>query len=488
MPADEIINAAKSNPQQLDKTSVADKRSNLIERLSSLSSLRDIPREELQWLVDHGRVSKNEAGTIVVPKGSSTDELYIILSGRIAIRVDRGAGPRLAAEWQTGEVVGLLPYSRMSSSPGNTYIEETVEALAIHEKLFPEMIHLCPSFTAYTVHSMLDRARNFSSSDWQDEKMLSLGKIAAGLAHELNNPASVTIRDAKLLLEDLEKIDHSWQTLIAARLTNKQLKVIMGMRTTCLVRSAEIMLSAIEKADHQDEISRWLTDRQLDTACAVSLTDLAVSITDLDNLSDVIPDDKLNVVLEWITLNCSTRRIAQEIGQASGQIHRLVDAMKKFAYMDSPTEKEMLEVEAGIRDTLVVLASKVKSKDAVIQIEIDADLPGVYANGSDLNQVWYSLLDNALDAVSHSGKIRVKASADRKRVTVCITDDGPGIAPDVLPKIFDPFFTTKPPGQGTGLGLDITRRLLRRNQADISVQSRPGFTAFSVSLSAHDNP
>jgi len=472
-------------PGQLKNKLSTTEKTTLIDRLSSISALKDIPREELQWLVHHGRVSVKATGTIVVAKGMRTDELNLLLSGRMAIRVDRGAGPRLVGEWQTGEVVGLLPYSRMSSSPGDVYIEETAEALSIHERLFPEMTQQCPSFTAYTVHSMLDRARNFTSSDWQDEKMLSLGKLAAGLAHELNNPASVTVRDAKLLIAQLEKSDAAWQALIAARLSDEQLQKIITLRATCLARSDATVMTAIEKADHQDEISQWLMKKELDPASAVSLTDIAVSITDLDKLSEIISNDKLDVVLEWITANGSTRHIAEEIGQASGQIYRLVNSMKKFTYMDSLAEEEIVDLQTGIRDTLLILASKVKAKNAEILIEIDADLPHIYANGSDLNQVWYSLLDNALDAISPAGKIRIKASTERNRVAVCISDDGPGIAPDVLPKIFDPFFTTKPPGQGTGLGLDITRRLLRRNQADISVQSRPGLTTFSVSLSAH---
>jgi signal-transduction protein with cAMP-binding, CBS, and nucleotidyltransferase domain len=240
--------------QKMNELSV-DVKAQLIKRLSSLSSLKTVPRKELQWLTEHGHVIIYETGANVAPKGKYIDNLYIILSGKVTIRVDRGAGPRLVAEWQTGEVVGLLPYSRMSGGPGDSYIGEKAEVLAINEKLFPEMIHQCPSFTAFTVHTMLDRAREFNTSDLQDEKMLSLGKLAAGLAHELNNPASATVRDAKLLLAGIENSDEAWQALIAGRLSDRQVNRIMMMRTTFLSRSAGTEMSALQKADHQDKIS-----------------------------------------------------------------------------------------------------------------------------------------------------------------------------------------------------------------------------------------
>ena len=346
------------------------------------------------------------------------------------------------------------------------------------------MIHQCPSFTAFTVHTMLDRARDFNTSDLQDEKMLSLGKLAAGLAHELNNPASATVRDAKLLLDGIENSDEAWQALIAGRLSDRQVNRIMMMRTTFLSRSAGTEMSALQKADHQDKISEWLVDKHLDPVFATFLADSVVTIGELNDLAGIIPRDKFESVLKWMAASCSTRMLAAEMARAANQIYKLVDAVKKFTYMDSLAEKEFVDVEGGIRDTMIVLGSKAKAKNAAVQVEIAADLPRVYANGSDLNQVWYSLLDNALDAISHAGKIRIKASTERNRVAVCISDDGPGIAPDVLPKIFDPFFTTKPAGQGTGLGLDIARRLLRRYNADISVQSRPGRTEFRLSLVA----
>jgi CRP-like cAMP-binding protein len=179
----------------------------LVDRLAALPTLTEIPREELEWLVAHGTLERAEAGQVTAFKDKRIETLWIVLSGHLSVRVDRGAGPRRVMGWRTGEVTGMLPYSRMKGPPGDNFVEEDSELLMVHESHFPEMVHLCPEFTALTVHEMLDRARRFNASDLQDEKMISLGKLAAGLAHELNNPASSTIRGAKSLLATLEESD-----------------------------------------------------------------------------------------------------------------------------------------------------------------------------------------------------------------------------------------------------------------------------------------
>ncbi|MGB5998960.1 MAG: hypothetical protein WBI00_00610, partial [Thermoanaerobaculia bacterium] len=191
----------------------------LVDRLAMLPNLAGIPREELEWLAAHGNLDLHPAGLVMAPKGKRIESLWVILSGHISVRVDRGIGPRRVIGWRTGEVTGMLPYSRMTGPPGDNFLEEESELLEIHEQHFPEMIHRCPAFTAYTVHLMLDRARRFNASDLQDEKMISLGKLAAGMAHELNNPASATVRGANLLLVALDEADAASRALGAAGLT-----------------------------------------------------------------------------------------------------------------------------------------------------------------------------------------------------------------------------------------------------------------------------
>lgn len=455
-----------------------------INRLKSITSLKDIPVGELQWLVEHSDFSVHDAGSIIAPKGEPIKFLYIILSGKIISHIDRGAGARQVIEWETGAVTGMLPYSRMSGPPGDNVIDEKTELLMVDVKYFPEMIKQCPAFTAYTVHSMLDRARRFNSSDLQDEKMISLGKMASGLAHELNNPASATVRDAKLLLKDLAFVEQAAQELIGAGLTKTQLEIVKKIHTDCRTRSVSEKLTPIRKADYQDKITHWLTNNDLDPSLAEALSDTIIPVADLNKLATVVSGKTLNVILRWIAGNCSTSILAMEIEQAATQIYKLVDTVKKFTYMDNFGEKKPVNIESGIRDTVRILLSRIKSKNADISVETEGHLPPVYAIGSELNQVWFSLLDNALDAIPESGHIKIKARSELNRIFICFIDNGPGISGEVISRIFDPFFTTKAPGYGTGLGLEIARQLLHRYKGTITVQSVPGRTEFQVNLPA----
>lgn len=456
--------------------------SQLVERLAALSKLAGIPREELEWIAAHGNLDVYEAGTVIAPKGKPIDKLWIILSGHVAVQVDRGAGPRRVTEWRDGEVSGMLPYSRMTGPPGDNYLEAKSELLSIQKDFFPEMTNRCPAFTAHTVHSMLDRARRFNASDLQDEKMISLGKLAAGLAHEINNPASATVRSAKHLLASLAEADIASRSLGAAGLTDELIDSIGQIRLSCLAQPIGDVLSPIQQADREDDIAEWLNGHQVDRVYAESLAATTITIDTLDKLAHLTSVDELPVAVRWLAAGCATHSLAVEIEQAATRISELVAAVKRFTYMDNLAAPELVNVETGLRDTVRVLAAKTKSKSATIGLDIEANLPHVYANGSELNQVWLNLIDNALDAIPESGRINISAHKKLDKVLVLLSDNGPGIPSEVMPRIFDPFFTTKPPGQGTGLGLEITRRLVRRYQGDISVESLPGQTIFQISL------
>jgi signal transduction histidine kinase len=454
----------------------------LVDRLAALPHLADIPREELQWLVAHGQREVYEIGAVVGPKGQAIDKLHVVLSGHIGIRVDRGAGPRRVADWHTGDVTGMLPYSRMTGPPGDNVAEEATETLAVDIGHFPEMTQRCPVFTAHTVHVMLDRARNFNTSALQDEKMISLGRLAAGLAHELNNPASAVVRGAKMLLAGLAEADDASRSLGAAGLPDDLNDAIEQLRSACLARLDDGVLSPIELANREDEIAEWLVSHQSDQAYATPLADMGVTVEALDSLAEEASGDTLNAAVRWIAANCTTGSLAIDIEQAATRIYELVSAVKRFTYMDNLAGPEFVDVEGGLRDTIRVLASKAKSKGAAVTLDIEADLPRVHANGGELNQVWMNLIDNALDAIAESGRVDISARVELDRVVVHVVDDGPGIPADVLPRIFDPFFTTKPPGQATGLGLEIAQRLVRRYNGDIYATSQPGRTEFCVSL------
>jgi len=460
----------------------------LVDRLAALPNLSGIPRAELEWLVAHGQLVARGAGAVIAPKGRPIEDLWVILSGRIVVYVDRGAGPRRVIEWRTGEVSGKLPFSRMGGPPGDNFFEVPGELLSVHEKHFPELMHRCPVFTAYTVHLMLDRARSFSASDLQDEKMVSLGRLAAGLAHELNNPASATLRGAKVLLTSLAEADAASRAVGAAGLPDELLTKVERVLAAAVAESDTVVRSPLQQADREDAIADWLVGHRSDPAHAAALADTAVTIESLDALAAEIPAGALDAALDWIATASATRSVATDIERAATRIYELVAAIKQFTYMDRRSEPESVEVEVGLRNTIRVLASKAKAKAASITLKVDPALPRVCANGGELNQVWLNLIDNALDAIPQSGSVFVHAGHELDRVVVRVADDGPGIPPDVVPRIFDPFFTTKPPGQGLGLGLEIARRLVRQYHGDITVQSRPGCTEFAVSLPAEGDP
>jgi len=371
----------------------------------------------------------------------------------------------------------------MSKAPGEAIVSEPGEVLMVDSRFFQEMILKCPWVTATLVHVMVDRARVFTSSGLQDEKMASLGRLAAGLAHELNNPASAAARSATRLEDGLARAEAASRALGSARLTADQQAVIDDVRRVCLSRKPG-SLGAMEQADWEERVAAWLGARGLPIDTAGDLTDACTSVDWLDRLAQTIPPAALATAIEWIAANCAIHSLVSEVQKASSRIHHLVAAVKRFTYMDKPGVPEAVDIEQGLRDTVVVLGSKIRGKNIDVTIDIASGLPPAHGYGGELNQVWSNLLDNALDAAPESGHVTVAAVPAPGAIVVSIVDDGPGIPPEVRGRIFDPFFTTKPVGQGTGLGLDIVMKLVRHNGGDIDVESRPGRTEFRITVPA----
>jgi signal transduction histidine kinase len=331
---------------------------------------------------------------------------------------------------------------------------------------------------------MLDRARHFTSSDLLEEKMASLGKLAAGLAHELNNPASAVARSAQELTSRLSEVERASRALGAARLSEAQQAAVDRARQLCFVAAgAAFGRSPVEQADREDAIGDWLTRHRADAVAAEGLADSAVTLDVLDRLAKELDADALRAALEWLVAVCGTSQLASEIETAASRIHSLVAAVKGFTYMDQATMPKPVEVGQGLADTLAVLRSKARDKSVAMNLEVEADLPRIPGFGGELNQVWANLVDNALDVAK--SRVTVAAGRQGDSVVVRVTDDGPGLPPELRERIFDPFFTTKPVGQGTGLGLDIARRIVQKHHGEISVESEPGHTQFRVTLPAN---
>jgi signal transduction histidine kinase len=454
----------------------------LLNRLSQHRALGEAPAAEHAWLVEHGTFRTLGVGEILARKGEQATSLYILFSGHIAIRMDRGAGSHTLIEQRGGDVSGQLPFSRGTMAPNDVVAEEPTELLAIPRELLPKMIRECPVITATMVHAMVDRARHITSSNLRDEKLLSLGKLAAGLAHELNNPASAAVRSARTLAESLATSESAAATLGAARLSGEQMAAVNRVREQCRAPAASPALSGMERADREDTIAAWLTRHGADDACAGALAETGVALAALDALAAAVGGDALDAALQSIAAGCLVRTLTSELETSAARIYDLVDAVKGFTYMDHAPTPEPVDIRRGISDTLTMLRAKTRAKSTEISVHFAPGLPRAHAVGAEVNQVWMNLIDNALDAVGAGGHVDVSASREMDHVVVKVTDDGPGIPPEVRGRIFDPFFTTKGVGEGTGLGLDIVRRLVQRHEGDIDVESRPGFTQFRVSL------
>jgi signal transduction histidine kinase len=458
----------------------------IVALLKAHRTLGSAPTEELEWLASRGTLRELAAGEVMNTPGVRVESLFVIFTGRIAIFVDRGHGRDKAFEWTGGDVSGLLPYSRLITSPGTAIVQEPSTVLVVHADHLRALTRECYTVTALLVHTMLDRARAFTSSDLRNEKMISLGKLAAGLAHELNNPVAAIERSATLLDDRLDEAEGAARTLGGACLNDAQLAAVDRAQAACSARRPHGVRSPLEQAARDDAFADWLAAHRLDPAIADALADTEVTIEVLDALAGALDGPAREAAVRWVASGCAVRNLAFEIQEAAIRVSGLVSAIKGFTHMDQALVAEPVDLRQGLGNTVSVLRAKAKSKSASVVVDVAPDLPPVRGFIGELNQVWANLIDNALDAIPTAGRVEVRAAREPVGVIVRVIDNGPGIPKEIQDRIFDPFFTTKPVGQGTGLGLDIVRRLVKHNDGVIEVASEPGRTEFRVTLRTGD--
>jgi len=452
----------------------------LVDRLANVKILKNVPRAELEWLADHGRIEHWAAGTVFRPHDIALPGLALVLSGALAIHVERMGIHRRVMQWHEGDLTGALPYSRMVNPPGDTIVHEDLEAFSVDKEHFPGITRHCPEFTAICVHTMLDRARHFTGRDFQDEKMASLGKMSAGLAHELNNPAAAAGRSAKRLMEHKNEAEDAARQLFSAHLNEQQLRALDEARAFCLMVPPSFLDTPLDRSDRVDEIAEWLEAHGGEIDQATALAETAMTVAGLEKLASVFGGEVLSDALRWLAATAAITTIAGELQESTKRISDLVASVKGYTHMGQAAVAEPVNVARGLADTTRLMASKLRDKNVKLRLEIPADLLPARAFGSELNQIWMNLLENALDAVPYGGEITVAAQQDYDTISVRVIDNGHGIPDDIKNRIFDPFFTTKPVGSGTGMGLDIVRRLIFNNKGDIEVESEPGCTVFRV--------
>jgi len=461
---------------------VSDVSEDVLERLTKHRTLSAAPPAQIEWVASHGYIRKFATGEILTAKQQPVIGLHIVLSGHFVIYVEQGSGKKKVMEWRGGDITGMMPYSRLVSPPGDVIAEEPSEVFIVECKHLPQMIRECYELTAILVHIMLDRARIFQSSYLHDEKMVSLGKLAAGLAHELNNPASALTRSAKAVSTSVGRLQSASRALGAAGLSKEQCAFIDDVRKIALDSKINSIRSPLDQEAREDAIIKWLKQHNADLSAAEPLAETDISLDALDRLATVLGPDMLDPALCWIASGFATSRLTQEIQIAAGRVYDLVSAVKGFTQMDRAGVSEPVDVGKGLSNTAMVLGSKARSKSISLDLKIEPNLPRVNGFGGELNQVWSNLIDNALDAVGQNGHVEASAVREGNHVVVRVIDNGSGIPQEIRDRIFDPFFTTKPVGSGTGLGLDIVRKLIRRHNGEIEVDSIPGQTEFRIRL------
>ena len=449
--------------------------------LDRITPLTGLPLEDRLWLARHGQEVVAEPGGILFEEGTIADRMILILKGEIHVRRHSG-GPMELFIGRAGQMTGYLPFSRMKTSGGQGFAVTPVWALLIHKSLFPEMLAAIPSMAQRVVSTLLDRVREVTRIEQQAEKLTALGKLAGNLAHELNNPASAAQRAASSLVTEIRANRQNRFKLVNLCLSKQQVAAVDAWELKVFSRAFKPdALTVTALIAREESLRAWLT--ALGCAepwdIAPQLAEQDVSLADLEELSSIIAPSEACVALEYFARYLRTSRSVDTLVNSTARIFDLISAVKAYSYMDRAPILE-IDVPAGLDATLQMLQSRMTNVQVVRDYQ--PDLPRISAYGSELNQVWTALIENALDALGNQGQLRITCRLEADMLLVEIWDTGPGIPPQIQDRIFEPFFTTKPPGHGLGLGLDNAMRIVRKHRGHIGVKSEPGSTCFRVRI------
>jgi len=454
----------------------------IAEAIDRVGPLHGLPFEDRLWLARHGEEIVVDAGSVLFEEGAPADRMMLILKGEIHVRRHHQSGPMALFIGRAGQMTGLLPYSRMKTYGGQGFAISPIWAILIHKSLFDEMLRAIPSMGQRVVSTLLDRVREVTRIEQQAEKLSSLNKLAGNLAHELNNPASAAQRAAASLVTELRANRANRFKLVNLCLSDEQVRKIENWEQRVLSRNeSPEEINAGDLIAREEGLRQWLTDLPTEGAwdIAAQLNDQDVTVAELYSLKTFLDAREISVALQFFARYLRTSRSVETLLNASDRIFDLISAVKAYSYMDRAPILEV-DVPAGLDATLQMLQSRLTH--VTIEREYEPHLPHISAYGSELNQVWTALIENALDALGNQGTLKLKCRLEGEMMLVEIWDTGPGIPTELQDRIFEPFFTTKPPGQGLGLGLDNAMRIVRKHKGHISVKSEPGSTCFKIRL------
>jgi signal transduction histidine kinase len=445
----------------------------------------DLPDDQLDWFISQSQELRIKAGDLYMRQGDPADAMYTILEGHLQARGEF-AGETVTFDLAPGDVTGLLPFSRMKQFKVNLRAETDSHALRFASSLFPALIQKLPELTQRLVGLMSDRIRETTRIEQQRDRLASLGKLSAGLAHELNNPASAAKRAATQLRDVIKKIRNASLELGKRDLTPAQKAEIEKLENFFIQRN-EPPPDPLAGSDLEEQLDSLLRSHGQNDLyqLAADLAHKSVQPEMLESLFAILDAATARAALVRIAASVEIANLLNEIESSASRISDLVGAIKQYTYMDqSPLQN--VDIVKSLETTLIILTHKLK-RGVVVQRDYQP-VPLVNSFGSELNQVWTNLIDNAIDAMSGKGELRVRTFREDNCVVVEIGDNGTGISPEVKAHIFEPFFTTKGVGEGTGLGLDTVQRIVRKHRGNIQVTSSPGDTRFQVRLPLAEVP
>ncbi len=443
----------------------------------------ELSEEDLTGVADTGEPVELAAGEQLAGEGEPGDAMFVIVSGELQVVKRSRTSEVPIAALGPGEIVGEMAI--FEAQPRNATVRAVTETrvIRIAREEILAILQTRPSVTLSMLRTMMGRLRNTESMLREQEKLAALGTLSAGLAHELNNPAAAVQRSAALLEDGLDR----WATATSALGTvvdNQDDAAHLAELGAQVARHAgtEGALDPLDASDRAWELETFLAERGVADAgeLAPALVTGGWERAHLEQIEAEFPGEALEPILSWVAAGSAVHALVDEVATGARRISEIVRAVKEYSFMDQAPVQQV-DVRSGIDNTLVILRAKLKAGVTVVR-DYQPDLPEIEALGSELNQVWTNILDNAIGAMDGHGEIRIRAFVRDTDLVVEICDNGPGMPPEVRDRIFEPFYTTKPPGSGTGLGLHISHNVVGRHGGRINVRSRPGETCFEVCL------
>ncbi|HXP15994.1 MAG TPA: ATP-binding protein [Terriglobales bacterium] len=445
-----------------------------------------LPDDQLAWFLGGAEELRLQPGDTFLRQGDPADKMIVVLEGEHQGRGEL-AGETITIPLKAGDVTGALPFSRMKQVAITARAVTSGRVLSFPAALFPDLVQKMPELAKRLVGVMADRIREATRIEQQRDRLAALGKLSAGLAHELNNPASAATRAASQLRGILLRIRDASHELGRRDLTAAQ-KAEIERLEALLMQQDDPPLDALTISDLEDKLDSRLRSHGQDDLWRLT-ADLArknVQPEVLESLYALLGEASARAALVRIAALVEIVNLLKEIESSTSRISDLVRAIKEYTFMDQ-APRQNLDLVKGLENTLTILNHKLK-KGVAVQRDYQRVPFLVNSFGSELNQVWTNLIDNAIDAMHGKGELRVRTYRVDNCVVVEIGDNGPGIPPEIKAHIFEPFFTTKGVGEGTGLGLDTVQRIVKKHRGSVQVDSRPGDTRFQVWLPLAEAP